>query len=510
MNSDRYGRPADGPFDEAADITQEFWGDTRGWVPRRADRRADDTTRLPAIRLGSRSLRSRGRSAQRMERTRQHGIVRPGDAPPPQQPDAFDLDWPDDDWATDWTSDDWAAEHELDVHPYPRHDDGRRQRAHRARQHPVADERFDTYHEQDEPGHEVALTPNRQVMPLAERLGVGAVDPLLLRLGVLILLGVLVAPLALALRSGDGESIRTAPVPVVAAAYGANLAAPATAATPETAAPAASTAPAPAETAVVGGTVESADAAPTAESAAPTSSTPEAPVTSSTPSTAAPVAMADEDGTANADDSGGVAEPAVATAEAERVVPACPQKYEASPGDSWYRIAEAAGISPGELFAENGASAQTVILPGDSICLPAGAKMPDPLPPPTTAATATTAPATTTSVASAPPTTAPATTAPPTTVRLSRSEVEEIIRDVWPDDLEDKALDIAWRESKFQPGAYNGWCCYGLFQIHWGAHKGWLATLGIDSTSDLLDARRNTEVAYLIYQRAGGWGPWGG
>ena len=40
--------------------------------------------------------------------------------------------------------------------------------------------------------------------------------------------------------------------------------------------------------------------------------------------------------------------------------------------------------------------------------------------------------------------------------------------------------------------------------------KPWLAGIGITSSSQLLDARTNIEVAYAIYQRAGGWGPWGG
>ena len=497
MNSDRSGRSADGPFDEAADITQEFWGTTRGWVPRRPGEAGDDgddtaATRRPR-RAGWSGLRAHqpDRSAQRVGRTRQHGIVRPGDAAPaprpPQPPRSeFDSGWPLDDWTDDWSSDDWATAH-----------------AYREPAQGYLDDHVEGELDDSMAGaHDVPLTPSRQVAPLAERLGVGAVDPLLLRLGVLILIGVLMAPLALALRSDDGGSIRTGPAPIVAAAYGSPVAGPSAAATPE---PAATE---PATTELVAVDDAAASAANETETAAPAASSTEAPAVGApstttarapeTTSTEAPVTMAADQNTTES------VAPAVATEEAERIVPACPQQYEASPGDSWYRIAEAAGISPGELFAENGATAQTVILPGDSICLPADATIPAPLAPPTTQPPATTAPPTT--VASAPPTTkAPASTVPP-----SKSEVEQIIRDVWPDELEDKALEVAWRESKYQPGAYNGWCCYGLFQIHWGAHKGWLATIDIDSTADLLDARRNTEVAYLIYQRSGGWGPWGG
>lgn len=491
MNSDRSGRPAGGPFDEAADITQEFWGTTRGWVPRHPDDGGDDTAGTRRTRRGGISgLRARqsDRTAPRVGRTRQHGVVRPGDAPPPPQSARDELanGWPLD----DWSSDDWATAHAYHAHDHD-HDRG------------FVDEYDDGGLDEQRPAaREVPLTPSRQVAPLAERLGVGAVDPLLLRLGVMVLIGVLMAPLALALRSDDGgDAIRTSPV--VAAAYGSPVAgAPQTAGTPET------VATEPAVTDVTSTDDVAASTADVVETAAPTASTeaPAAPSTApeaaATTSTEAPVTIAADQDTAES------VAPAVATEEADRVVPACPQQYEASPGDSWYRIAEAAGVSPGELFTENGANAQTVILPGDSICLPTDATMPAPLAPPTTQPPATTVPATTppTTVASAPPTTkAPASTVPP-----SKSEVEQIIRDVWPDELEDKALEVAWRESKYQPAAYNGWCCYGLFQIHWGAHKGWLATIGIDSTSDLLDAQRNTEVAYLIYQRSGGWGPWGG
>jgi peptidoglycan hydrolase-like protein with peptidoglycan-binding domain len=83
---------------------------------------------------------------------------------------------------------------------------------------------------------------------------------------------------------------------------------------------------------------------------------------------------------------------------------------------------------------------------------------------------------------------------------------EGIIRDVWPDDLEDRAVAIATRESRLQPGARNA-CCYGLFQIHWQAHRAWLAEFGVTSPAGLLDARTNATVALALYQAAG-WGPW--
>lgn len=86
--------------------------------------------------------------------------------------------------------------------------------------------------------------------------------------------------------------------------------------------------------------------------------------------------------------------------------------------------------------------------------------------------------------------------------------VEEIIRDVWPDQLEDRAVRIAWRESRFVPTARNS-ICSGLFQIFWAVHKSWLASdLGITSRDQLYDARTNAEAALALYYRAGGWSPW--
>ena len=76
--------------------------------------------------------------------------------------------------------------------------------------------------------------------------------------------------------------------------------------------------------------------------------------------------------------------------------------------------------------------------------------------------------------------------------------------------LEDKALQIAWRESNYRVDAFNGSCCYGVFQLHWASHKSWLDDYGITSPNDLLDARKNITAAYALYQRSGGWGPWGG
>lgn len=85
--------------------------------------------------------------------------------------------------------------------------------------------------------------------------------------------------------------------------------------------------------------------------------------------------------------------------------------------------------------------------------------------------------------------------------------VEQMIRDVWPDELEERALVIAYRESRYVPTAHN-YCCHGLFQIYFRVHRGWLADYGVTSIDQLYDPMTNVRMAYVLYQRAGGWGPW--
>jgi hypothetical protein len=92
---------------------------------------------------------------------------------------------------------------------------------------------------------------------------------------------------------------------------------------------------------------------------------------------------------------------------------------------------------------------------------------------------------------------------------VSAAEAVAIIRSVWPDDLEERAIEIAWRESNHRSNVNNS-CCYGLFQIHWEAHRSWLSSMGVTSAWQLYDAKTNAVAAYTLYQRAGGFGPWGG
>jgi hypothetical protein len=89
-------------------------------------------------------------------------------------------------------------------------------------------------------------------------------------------------------------------------------------------------------------------------------------------------------------------------------------------------------------------------------------------------------------------------------------DVEGIIRDVWPDQLEDRAVAIAMRESRLQPEVINrNGDATGLFQVMWSVHRSWLCPqLGVCAQSQLQDARTNATAALALYERAGGFGPW--
>ncbi len=327
------------------------------------------------------------------------------------------------------------------------------------------------------------------------------VDPLLARLGGLAVIVTLAAPLIVGFTGSDGDSQSADALATVSSgAASSQVAAPAEASAGGSPAVPASTATAPA----AGSTSE----------AAPTSSPSTAPATDgdAEPTTSPAVAAALQD----APDDEPSTPPAATT-------PPCGARYELAAGDYWIRIADAASVSLEELLEVNDASVDTVLVPGRSICLPLGAATPTP--PPTVTAATPTAPATTSapnrstvtnsttsssttrSTTTAAP--APTTTVPARPAAVPQSQAAAIIREVWPDELEERALEIAWRESKHESNV-NNWCCYGLFQIHWEAHRSWLSTLGITSVSQLYDPVLNATAAYALYQRSGGFGPWGG
>ena len=200
-----------------------------------------------------------------------------------------------------------------------------------------------------------------------------------------------------------------------------------------------------------------------------------------------------------------VAPAATATQSADKAP--CGLPYTVVKNDAWSTIASRAKVSMKSLLAANGATINTLLLPGKTICLPVGAAAPGP---PATNAPVTTAPATTQPKPAT--TTPPATTSPPVTQppppanTYTRAQVAQIIRDVWPDDLEDEAIRIATRESNLIPTVRNS-CCYGLFQIYYAAHRTWLAGMGITSAAQLYDPRVNATAALALYNISG-WAPW--
>jgi len=153
----------------------------------------------------------------------------------------------------------------------------------------------------------------------------------------------------------------------------------------------------------------------------------------------------------------------------------CTQFHSAKPNDSWSRVAARFGLSLRDVLAMNGATSETPIFIGDKMC-----------------------------VSVQPVVQRPATT-------FTRKEVRAIIREVWPDDLEETALFIARRESNLVHTVVGGSsnCCLGLFQLYWSLHKSWLSASGVTSPSQLLDPRINAEAALALYRRNGNsWRPW--
>jgi LysM repeat protein len=151
----------------------------------------------------------------------------------------------------------------------------------------------------------------------------------------------------------------------------------------------------------------------------------------------------------------------------------CAATYTVKSGDSWWRIAEKNNTNLRKVLTLNNAKKTTKLLVGKTVCVPATAQ------------------------------------AAPPTQTFTRAEVVQFIRDAWPDELEERALAIAQRESKLQPRVVNSsGCCYGLFQIYYRWHKSWLPNVGVNSAQDLLNPRLNAIAAYRMYQRNNGWGPW--
>ena len=301
------------------------------------------------------------------------------------------------------------------------------------------------------------------------------VDPLIRRMGVLAVVVALLVPIALTLRSGGDD----AALQPDATALDDATTAPAPA--PGAVAPADSAAGNPFASIDV-------DALPPAVPVNPDPTQAAAPQADVATSTAQPVQAATPAVTV-----------AAARTEAVKTAPVCASKYTVAAGDAWILIAKRAGVTTKALLAANGASTSTPLYPGRSICLPAGATTPT-----APKVTTTTAKKVTTTTVKATATTA-AKAAPAKT--YTRAQVEAIIREVWPDELENEAVRIATRESNLVPTAQN-YCCTGLFQIYFSVHKSWLAKIGVTSAAQLKDPRVNAFAALVLYNRSGSWAPW--
>ena len=191
-----------------------------------------------------------------------------------------------------------------------------------------------------------------------------------------------------------------------------------------------------------------------------------------------------------------------ATTPASPSTPRCGLEYTVQAGDSWYGIAERAGVKAGPLAAVNGKTISSPLKVGQMICLPEGAQRPP------TITTTTRPPQSSGSSGSSGSSSNDMRQIPYDPTRTySRAEIEQIVRDVWPDELENDALFVVQRESRFNPVARN-WCCLGLFQIHWNAHKRWLANYGVTDPTQLLDPEVNARMGLVAWQRSGSWRPW--
>jgi LysM repeat protein len=315
----------------------------------------------------------------------------------------------------------------------------------------------------------------------------GHVDPLLRRMGALSVAIALCVPVAMALRPDAGRDALS-PQPTTLAVGGA-------------AAGAAATEPIPLQSA---GTDQVAVTAVATDAAQPVADATAAPATS--PATESTVLDTTASNTISSALAGFSAQ-AIEAAAPTTTELVCVKDYEVAAGDYWILIAQKVSVSLSDVLAANAATVDTPLYAGRTVCLPAAASAP------TTAAPATTAAvrATTTTV-TAPTTAAKATTtstaagAAPTN-HYSRAEVEAIIREVWPDELEDEAVRIATRESNLVPTARN-YCCFGLFQLYFSVHRAWLGQIGVTAAEQLYDPMLNSYAAYAMYLRAGGWGPW--
>lgn len=128
--------------------------------------------------------------------------------------------------------------------------------------------------------------------------------------------------------------------------------------------------------------------------------------------------------------------------------------------------------------------------------------------------TTTVVEATTTTEAYIPPTTtvyvpptpppAPEPIPEPVVVDVPSGSIEEMICNTFGDQCQ-KALSVAWCESRYNPGTVGAAGERGIMQIH-PVHIQYLGNYGL-TWDDMFDPAANLTYAYALYSSQG-WGPW--
>ena len=124
------------------------------------------------------------------------------------------------------------------------------------------------------------------------------------------------------------------------------------------------------------------------------------------------------------------------------------------------------------------------------------------LPAPTNSTTTTTLPA---PLPPAPPSST--TAAPPAQVSAppnTSCSTQDLIRAIWPDDVEDWAIGIAWRESRCT-NVQNREGASGQFQLMMPMHATFMAA--VCGSADWANAECNIRTALKLYEGVGK-GPW--
>lgn len=117
-------------------------------------------------------------------------------------------------------------------------------------------------------------------------------------------------------------------------------------------------------------------------------------------------------------------------------------------------------------------------------------------------------------------TTTTSTTVPPTTTTtlpgISDAMYPEwwpiAVNAGWPVDLLPTLDIVMHKESRGLPDVI-GQGSWGLLQLQWSAHKGWMAEHGVTDREQLLDPPLNLHLGWILYQQAAdwygcGWQPW--